>query len=61
MFDAGQHRDDVDRYLFQLVGNKLRWIRFAHVYGIEERIACGAAVNSIAAPNDQDQDHGREK
>jgi hypothetical protein len=44
---------------FQLVGNKPRWIRFAHVYGPAERIACGTTVNSITAPTDKNRDHGQ--
>jgi hypothetical protein len=59
--DPEQGRGDMDRYLFQLVGNKPRWIRFAHVYDPAERIACGTTVNSITAPNDKNRDHGQEK
>jgi hypothetical protein len=44
---------------FRLVGNKPRWIRFAHVYGHAERVVCGTTVNSIIAPNHKNRDHGQ--
>jgi hypothetical protein len=45
--------------LFQLVGNKLRWIWFSHVYGPRRMDRMRATVNSIPAPNDKNRDQGQ--
>ena len=57
--DPDRNRGDVPWHLFQLVGNKPRWIRFAHVYSPTERIAYGTTVSSITAPNNKNRDHGQ--